>query len=127
MTGWTTDQRDRLGRAGELRIGGLRADDTLRRLVVIWAVRVDDDVYVRSVRGPSGAWYRGVQERHEGRIESGGVDEDVVFTDIDVTDPVNDRIDDAYARKYPGSRSSVDAINTQEARSTTMRVDRGRP
>lgn len=127
MTGWTTDELDRLGRAGELRIGGRRPDDTLRRLVVIWAVRVDDDVYVRSVRGPSGAWYRGVQERHEGRIESGGVEKDVVFTDIDVTDPINDRIDDAYARKYPGSGSSVDAINAPEARSTTTRVDRGRP
>ncbi|WP_375387086.1 DUF2255 family protein, partial [uncultured Amnibacterium sp.] len=68
---WTADELDRLARAQELRIAGRGADDALRRLVIIWAVVVDGEVYVRSVRGADGAWYRGVQHRHEGRIESG--------------------------------------------------------
>ncbi|WP_375400851.1 hypothetical protein [uncultured Amnibacterium sp.] len=36
-------------------------------------------------------------------------------------------IDDASARSCPGSRGAVGAIDAPDARSMTMRVDRGRP
>jgi hypothetical protein len=122
MTAWTTDELERLGRARELRIAGRRADGSLRDLVIIWAVRDGDDVYVRSVRGATGAWYRGVLVRHEGRIDSGGVEKDVVFEDVGADDPANDRIDSAYADKYGAGSSSVRAITSPAARETTLRV-----
>jgi hypothetical protein len=121
---WTSDELTRLDRAQELRVAGRRPDGSLRKLVIIWAVVVDQDVYVRSVRGADGAWYRGAQQQHQGRIESGGVEADVRFVDVPAEDPVQDRIDAAYAAKYPRSRSSVDSITTPEARATTMRVER---
>jgi hypothetical protein len=119
---WTTDELNRLATADELQIAGRRADGTLRRLVIIWAVVVDDVLYARSVRGPQGAWYRGVEQRHEGRIESGGVERDVVFADVPADDAVQDRIDAAYRAKYPGSPSAVDSIISGIARGTTLRI-----
>ena len=121
---WTADELDRLHRAQELRVAGRRADGTLRPLVIVWAVVVHGDLYLRSVRGAGGAWYRGVQERHEGRIESGGVEADVRFVDVADGDPVEGSVDDAYTEKYPSSRSAVAAITSSEARATTMRVER---
>jgi hypothetical protein len=120
---WTTDELTALATADELRIAGRREDGTLRRLVIIWAVVVDDVLYVRSVRGPQGAWYRGVQQRREGRIESGGVARDVVFADVPADDDVQQRIDAAYRAKYPGSPSAVDSIISDVARGTTLRID----
>jgi threonine dehydrogenase-like Zn-dependent dehydrogenase len=77
MTAWTDEQLDRIGTAQELGVASLRADGTLCQPVTIWVVREGDDPYVRSWRGRTGAWYRGVQERHRGHIRAGGVDKDV--------------------------------------------------
>ena len=119
MTAWSEDELSRIGEANELRIAGRRADDTLRKLVIIWQVRVGDDIYVRSVNGPDAAWFRGTQVRGEGRIEAGGVGKDVVFTRDDSKDA---EIDDAYRRKY-GTGSPVRSITSALAASTTLRVD----
>ncbi|MFC9840982.1 DUF2255 family protein [Rhodococcus sp. NPDC127530] len=115
---WTTGELDALGRAGELRITGRRKDGTLRKLVIIWAVRVDDSIYVRSVNGPEAAWFRGTRVLEEGRIESGGVTKDVTFTRDDSKDA---EIDAAYRRKY-GSGSAVEHITSALA-TTTLRVE----
>jgi hypothetical protein len=50
--------------------------EELTRFVV---VRLGDDLYVRSVYGRTGAWFRGTQVRHEGHIWAGGVDKDVTL------------------------------------------------
>ena len=58
--------------------------------MTIWVARHGDDLYVRSVLGRSGHWFRGAQERHEGRIRASGVQQDVTFVDAgrDVDDEV---------------------------------------
>ena len=119
MSEWTTEELDAIGRAGELRIAGRRTDETLRKLVIIWAARVDDSIYVRSVNGPEAAWFRGTQILSEGRVESGGVSKDVTFTRDDSKD---DQINAAYRRKY-GSGSAVQHITSDLATTTTLRVD----
>ena len=53
MSGWTSEQLSAVGDAEELRIAGRRADGTLRKSTIIWAVRATDDLFVRSVNGPS--------------------------------------------------------------------------
>ncbi|MEL4317521.1 DUF2255 family protein [Leifsonia sp. YIM 134122] len=119
MAEWTEAELDSIDRARELRIAGRRTDGTLRKLVIIWHVRVDDAIYVRSVNGPEAAWFRGTQVQGRGRIESGGVSMDVAFTRDDTRDA---EIDAAYRDKY-GNGASVQAIVSAQALSTTLRVD----
>src|SRR4051812_48388942 len=109
MASWTSQELDRIGAAGELRIAGTRADGTLRNPVTIWGVSVGEDYFVRSVYGVTGGWYRGTRAAHEGWISSGGVEKDVAFEDVDPSDPVHEDIDAAYRTKY-GSGSAVQAI-----------------
>ena len=59
MIQWTSDELNKIGAAEELQIASLRQDGTLRKPVIIWVVRVDDDLYVRCVNGRLGAWFRG--------------------------------------------------------------------
>ena len=85
MTTWTSDELSKIGTAEELQISSLRRDCTLGKPVTIWVVRHGDDLYVRSSRGRGGSWFRGTQDRHEGRIRAGGVEKDVTF--VEETDP----------------------------------------
>ena len=103
MTAWTDDELNKIGRAEELRIASLRQDGTLRKPVIIWVVRLGEDLYVRCVNGREGAWFRGVLTRYEGRISAGGVEKDVLF--VEETDPdINAQIDEAYLTKYQHNR-----------------------
>ena len=70
MTGWTRNNLARIGAAEELQLATFKKDGTLRKPVVIWVVRVGDDLYVRSYRGREGAWFHHTQLRHEGHISS---------------------------------------------------------
>jgi len=81
MSVWTTDELDGIGNAEELRLTTRRPDGTLRKPVTIWVIRHGDDLYVRSYRGPGGAWYHHAREHREGRVQAAGVDKDVTFAD----------------------------------------------
>jgi hypothetical protein len=122
MTTWTSDELNKIGTAEELRIATLRADGTLRKPVTIWVVRLGDDLYVRSVYGRTGAWFRGAQVRHEGHIRAGGIDKDVAF--VEEPDPdLNIQIDDAYRTKYRRYAASIiSTIVSPEARSATIEL-----
>jgi hypothetical protein len=87
VTGWTSDELDRIGAADELEVTPLGS----RSPVTIWVVRDGDDLYVRSWRGRSGNWFRAAQRQGEGRISASGVDKDVVFVGAD--DDVNNAVD----------------------------------
>jgi hypothetical protein len=58
--------------------------------VTIWVVRVGDDLFVRSVRGSAGSWYQGSQQRHEGRIEAGGVERESSEADHGLDGEIDD-------------------------------------
>ena len=121
MTAWTKDELNKIGTAEELRIASLRQDGTLRKPVIIWVVRLGDDLYVRSVNGRTSAWFRGVQVRHEGRIQAGGVEKDVTF--VEETDPkVNDQIDTAYLTKYRRYPKYVSPMVTPDVRAATIKL-----
>ena len=119
MTAWKDEELADIGGADELRIAPLRQDGTLRPRI-IWVVRHGDHVYVRSVNGPDGAWFRGVQASHAGHASAGGVDADVVFEDAD--HDLDDEIDEEYRSKYGRSSTAVDHITSPKARSTTIRL-----
>src|SRR5512136_3028936 len=90
MTAWTSEELNKIGMAEELKIAALRADGTLRKPVIIWVVRVGDDLYVRSAYGRSSAWFRGVLVRHQGQIRAGGVEREVTFAE-EIDPDMNDR------------------------------------
>jgi hypothetical protein len=121
MTKWTTDELTKIGTAEELQIASLKRDGTLRNPVTIWVVRHGDDLYVRSVGGRTGAWFRSTQVRHEGHIHAGAVDKDVTFADPEPD--INDQIDSAYRAKYRRYAASiVSHIVSPEARSATIKL-----
>ena len=121
MTQWTNDQLDRIGRAEEVRIESVGADGKLGKPVTIWAVRHGDGIYIRSVRGHKGRWYRGVQETKQGRIRGGGVQQDVTFTEADAG--TEGQLDEAYRTKYGRYAGAIlNSCLTPEARSATLRL-----
>jgi hypothetical protein len=121
VAGWTSDELSRVGGADELRITSMRRDGTVSSPRTIWVVPVGDDLYVRSVNGPTAAWFRGTQVRHEGHISAGGVDRDVAFADADHGQ--DDEIDAAYQAKYRRYPKNItDSVLTPGARSTTLRL-----
>lgn len=121
MTTWTSDELNKIGKAEELQLASVRGDGTLGKPVIIWVVRLGDDLYVRSVNGRSGSWFRGMQARHEGHLRAGGVDKDVTFVEDD--DPtLNEQIDAAYRAKYRHYPSAVDHITSPAARAATVKL-----
>ena len=121
MTAWTSDELNKIGTTEELQIASLRRDGTLRKLVTIWVVRLGDNLYVRSVKGQTAAWFRSTQLRHEGRILAGGIEKDVAFVDADPD--INGQIDAAYRTKYRRYAASIIGhIVSPEARSATIKL-----
>lgn len=122
MATWTNDELTAIDSVDELRIRTRRADGSLRKPVIIWAVCVGDDLYVRAVRGVSGLWYRHAVETGLGAISAGGVERDTSITPEH--DPeINQRIDQAFTAKYSRyAKSIVDSTLTDAAREATLRL-----
>jgi hypothetical protein len=121
MTAWTKDELTRIENTEEVQVASRRRDDTLRKPVTVWVVPYGDSLYVRSVGGPGAAWFRGTQERHEGRIRAGGVEKDVTFTDA--VHDLDDEIDAAYRTKYRRYAGRIlNSVLTPQARSATIKL-----
>ena len=122
MTQWTSDQLDKFGKAEEVQIASVGRDGKLRKPVTVWAVRHGDDLYVRSVRGRDGHWFRGTQERREGRIRGGGLQQDITFVEADHN--IEDEIDAAYRDKYRRYAGRIlDSVLTPEARTSPLKLE----
>jgi hypothetical protein len=121
-TAWSPGELEEIAARDELRVAPRRPDGILARPRIVWAVRVGDDIYIRSVNGASGAWYRTTRARHEGHVSAGAVDKDVAFLDIGHADSLQDRIDAAYHAKYRRYSGPVASITAGKARATTLRL-----
>ena len=123
MAEWTNEELRKIEVAEELTIASMRGDGTFRKPVTIWVVRRGDQLYVRSVNGPQGAWFRGTQTRQLGRIRAGGVTKDVTFVSVDPADEVGNEVDAAYRAKYRRYPASiVNAVLTAQARAATLEL-----
>jgi hypothetical protein len=121
MANWTSDELNKIGNAEELQIAGLRPDGTLPKFVIIWVVRVGEALYIRSYKGRTSGWYKGVQTRLEGMISAGGVEKEVTF--VEVTDKQeNDLIDAEYRVKYRSYPQYIDPMISPEVRETTIKL-----
>lgn len=123
MSTWSSFDLDTIAGTDELHLSGTRPDGSRSAPVTIWAVVVDGHVYVRSVRGERGGWFKSATATDAGHIDIGGVDRDVSVSAV--TDPaLQDRISAAYRDKYARyPRPYVDATLTPQALRATLRLD----
>ena len=121
MASWTSDELAVLAAEDEVLIASARADGSLRKPVIVWMVVLGDRVFVRSVNGRTAAWFRGTEERHEGRVRSGSVDRAIEFVDAET--PFAGELDALYRTKYRRERKAdVDSIVTPLARAATLEL-----
>ncbi|USQ86200.1 DUF2255 family protein [Streptomyces phaeoluteigriseus] len=121
MTTWNEPDLREAGTAEELDLESERSDGTLRDPVTMWVVRAGDHLYVRSVKGIAGPWYRGTRTRHQGRIHAGRVTQDVTFREADPSEYPD--VDAAYREKYGRYTSIVEHVLTDRARASTLRLE----
>ena len=121
MSAWTDDELEAIGGADELRIASRRPDDSLRKYIRIWVVRVGDALYVRSAYGYDNPWFQRSLRAGEGRIRAGGVERDVAFEQPDRS--IDADVTAAYHAKYdrygPGI---VGTVVSAEAEQSTLRL-----
>ncbi|WUH89023.1 DUF2255 family protein [Streptomyces sp. NBC_00433] len=121
MANWHGGDLEKIGTAQELTLRSERTDGTLRDPVTMWVVRTGDDLYVRSVKGTEGPWYRGTQSHHQGRVEAGGVRQDVAFREAEPGEYAD--VDAAYREKYGRFTDIVENVLTGPARTSTLRLE----
>jgi len=123
MAGWDQGELDRIGAAQELRLQSERRDGTLRDPVTMWVVRVGDGVYVASVGGREGGWFRGTQTRKQGRIHAGGLSKDVRDVRSEDADPsLHDAIEAAYRAKYAAYPDILKRSITPQLRAAILQL-----
>lgn len=102
MNTWPKDILHRIAEADDLHIAPLRTDGrTYGTPTWVWSVVVDDALYVRGYNGTRSRWYQAARQQKAGRIATAGMTLEVSFEPVDGA--INDRIDEAYRRKYSRS------------------------
>jgi hypothetical protein len=89
---------------------------------IIWVVVVDGGVFVRSVRGEKGRWYREISANPEAalRMDDRRIPVRAVHdTDAEVVEKVNDAYREKYEASYPGPTAG---IVREEVLQTTLRL-----
>ena len=117
---WTSEELDQIGSADELRIAPVRGGRTVGRSVPIWVVRVGENLYIRSWRGASGAWFRAARASRAAHVCAGGVERDVEV--LDAEERAADAVDAAYRLKYGRYPTYVEPMVSPVARATTLRL-----
>src|SRR5260221_9830525 len=121
MAAWASDELDKIDKEEEIKLATMKADGALSKPTTIWAVRVGDDLYVRSVHGRKGKWWQHALERHAGHVSVGAVEADVAFEEADPK--VYDDVSAAYRAKYGHYSDSVTGtVLSQESRESTLRL-----
>jgi hypothetical protein len=90
--------------------------------VPIWIMVVDGVPYVRSVRGPSGRWYRELLARGEGAVVAGGKRVPVKATH-DRSAKVIEAVSAALRRKYKTSGASLASMLRSTVLDTTVLLE----
>jgi hypothetical protein len=122
MAGWASDDLVRVADSDEVKLASRRADDSLRKAITIWAVRVEDAVYVRSAYGPENPWYVRAKASGAGQLTVGGTRYDVTFL---VPDPsVDEAVTAAFHAKYARYPARIVATVVSDAAARcTLRIE----
>lgn len=113
--------RERLAEIEEIQIETRRSAENPVHRTIIWVVVLGDAVYVRSVRGKAGRWYKELTANPSGAIHMEG--QRIPVHAVPVTDPnIIEQVSKEYLRKYRGSEYAP-AMVRDEVLDTTLRLD----
>lgn len=120
---WKKNEIEELEKTDELRIAPEKADGTLQKPVIIWVVRVGDEVFVRSYKGRGSVWFGNALRTGRGEILTGKMRNRVLLQEVGPDEPVQSEIDPAFASKYGRyGRSYVESITGPVSKSATIRI-----
>ena len=107
----------------EVQIETRRDEDAPTHRTTIWVVTVDGDVFVRSVRGEKGRWYREVSANPSAALHVG--DKRIPVRAVPATDePTVGAVSEAYRSKYGRtSPGSTQAMLRPETLPTTLKLE----
>ena len=94
----------------EIEIETSRGEGAPVHRTVIWIVVDRDSVYVRSVRGSAGRWYRELQTNPRGAVHANGqrvAVEAQAAADEQTVARVDDLLREKYERRWPGPTASM--------------------
>ncbi|MYS85748.1 DUF2255 family protein [Embleya scabrispora] len=130
MTRWTHDRLHHIAHGNDFHIAPDRdADLTPGRLIWVWAVTIDEDIYVRSAN-PDSRWFASAVTYRRGSVSIAGNALPAEFTLV-TRDAVKDQVDDAYRDKYAddpylsedlleSSRNQIARVRPLETLSTSI-------
>ena len=106
----------------EVKIETRRDEKAPMHRTIIWVVTLDGDVFVRSVRGEKGRWYREVSANPSAALHVG--DRRIPVRAVPVTDEQTvEAVSEAYQRKYGRTApASTQAMLRPETLPTTLRL-----
>lgn len=111
-----------LDRTREVRIETRRDAYSPVHRTIIWVVVVEGGVYVRSVRGQKGRWYREISSNPEGALHAGERRVPVRAALADDTNTV-DAVSEAFRSKYErSSPASTAAMLRPDVLPTTLKL-----
>jgi len=113
---------DLLDETKEVRIETRRDDNSPEHRTVIWVVVVEGEVFVRSVRGSKGRWYREISSNPEGALHV--EDDRIPVRAAPATDDTTvEAVSAAFRSKYQkSSPASTEAMVRPETLPTTLKL-----
>ena len=99
----------------------IRTEKHPNSAVVIWVVVADDEIFVRSVRGSKGRWYRDLAAGGSATLEFAGRRVEVQALPVSDVDPIT-RASREYLRKYQPSPYAQSMVRA-EVLATTLRLE----
>lgn len=112
---------DTLRELRDVREIAIRTEKHPETAVVIWVVVGDDQVFVRSVSGPKGRWYRDLKAGGPATLEVAGRDLAVAAVPETGAEAI-ERVSSEYLKKYRPS-PYAQAMVKPEVLPTTLRLD----
>ncbi|MTI28734.1 DUF2255 family protein [Fulvivirga kasyanovii] len=85
----------------------------------IWVVMVEGELYVRAYNGTGSRWYKSAIDQGAGKIEAAGLVKSVRFKPV--SGKINEKIDEAYRRKYNGS-PYLNAMISERTKAATIQI-----
>lgn len=116
----TPEEIQKIAENDDFHIAPFREDGkTYGTLTWIWSVMVDHKLFVRAYNGTNSRWYKSAMSQKAGKIKAAGMEKKVRFEPV--SGNINEKIDDAYRKKYSDSPYMPPMISDR-AKAATVRV-----